>query len=51
MNPNSNQSAWTVQWDEPFFRLVQALFSPQWLDAASGLLASYDADDSALLIR
>jgi hypothetical protein len=42
MNPISSQTAWTVEWDEAFFRVVQSLFSPQVLEAASGLLASYD---------
>ena len=51
MNRTSNQTPWTVQWDEAFFRLVQSLFSPHWLDAASALLSSYDADESALVPR
>lgn len=40
------RTAWTAERDEEFFRIVQALFPPVWLSAASELLASYDdADD------
>ncbi|MDT7550439.1 MAG: hypothetical protein QOE84_2833 [Actinomycetota bacterium] len=35
-------TAWNVDRDEVFFRLVQGLFPPAFLEAASGLLASYD---------
>jgi hypothetical protein len=42
MNPSCSTCVWTVAWDEAFFRIVQSLFSPQVLEAASGLLASYD---------
>jgi hypothetical protein len=42
MNPNHCRCSWTVEWDEPFFRLVQSVFPPTFLEAASGLLASYD---------
>jgi hypothetical protein len=33
---------WTPARDEVFFRLVQGLFPPTFLEAASGLLGSYD---------
>lgn len=36
------RNAWTADRDEAFFRIVQALFPPAWLSAASELLASYD---------
>ena len=39
---NEVRNAWTAERDEAFFRIVQALFPPAWLSAASGLLASYD---------
>lgn len=42
MNPYSSRSPWTAEIDEAFFRLVQSLFTPAYLEAASGLLASYD---------
>ena len=34
--------AWTAARDEAFFRIVQDLFCPAWLEAASALLAGYD---------
>ena len=36
------RNAWSADRDEAFFRIVQALFPPAWLSAASELLASYD---------
>lgn len=39
---------WTADRDEVFFRIVQSLYPPAWLSAASVLLASYDDDDGDL---
>lgn len=41
-------TAWTVARDEAFFRIVQSLFEPSWVFAASILLASYDEDSGVL---
>jgi hypothetical protein len=45
---------WSVERDEVFFRLVQGLFTPSFLEASSGLLASYDdafEQDEAFWLR
>lgn len=36
------RSPWTAERDEVFFRIVQGLFTVEFLGAASNLLASYD---------
>ena len=40
-------TAWTVARDEAFFRIVQSLFKPSWVFAASTMLASYDDEAEA----
>jgi hypothetical protein len=47
-------TAWNIERDEVFFRLVQGVFAPAFLEAASGLLASYDdafEQDEAFWLR
>jgi hypothetical protein len=47
-------TAWSTERDETFFRVVQGAFASAFLEAASGLLASYDdafEQDDAFWLR
>lgn len=39
-------STWIPERDDAFFRIVQGLFSPAFLEGAEVLLASNDEDDA-----